>query len=55
MTFQSQLVSDPLPLSFWKLAQKCYAGDKSFNDCEGGTTTENDYRSSQNHDRVPEY
>ena len=41
MTFWSQLGSDPLPLSFWKLPQKCYAGDKSFN-CESGTTTEND-------------
>ena len=30
MTFWSQLVSDPLPLSFWKLAQKCYASNKSF-------------------------
>ena len=41
MTLWSQLGSDPLPLSFWKLPQKCYAGDKSFN-CESGTTTEND-------------
>ena len=41
MTFWSQLGSDPLPLSFWKLPQKCYAGDKSLN-CESGTTTEND-------------
>jgi len=40
MTFWSQLGSDPLPLSFWKLAEKCYAGDKSFNG-ECGTTTEN--------------
>ena len=39
MTFWSQLGSDPLPLSFWKLAEKCYAGDKSFNG-ECGTTTE---------------
>ena len=44
------VVSDPLPLSFWKLAQKCYAVDKSSNNCECGTTTENDYRSSQNHE-----
>ena len=34
------LVSDNLPLSFWKLAQKCYAGDKSFNNCECGTTSQ---------------
>ena len=44
MTFWSQLGSDPLPLSFWKLAQKRYASNKCFSG-EYETTTENDYRS----------
>ena len=48
MTFWTQLFSDPLPLSFWKIAQKCYASNKSFSG-EYETTTENDYR-SQNYE-----
>jgi len=48
MTFWSQLCSDPLPLSFWKIAQKHYASNKSFSG-EYETTTENDYR-SQNYE-----